>query len=1460
MSNCLFTLNIDGHYQEFRDEESLNSFLRTNKKQLVGALLTEKAVFSLDKSEQQKSVDLIEAMGSKLSFVPSTHTFSIVEGDDVIELTSVTKTISQARVLGKRLVPEFIVDNVTQKKKDELLTILDENNQPKYTPMEADAIIADLKKKWQLQSMLGTSWHEVAQGYFEGTVNSPADIRDNFPQMEQLSDFTLRKYLTSLDAFKAFIEKRHGKDVSYITEAKLFDKEAKIAGISDLIVVDANGKAHIYDYKTSTKSDNDWIAAKKKGIEYQLAFYRQILRRNGVDVESVNYIPVHLNEVDYESMIINDFNMERPIRLQLGERDTVVRNTRRFLPHDITYKLQDVSSNKNVHDFLGEAFNYTQKNIVKKGSNVDDMYKKVLATSSHDGKSYVLYSAFKKNDHKYIPKTATEAEIKAEIEIYLQDLDEWNSKLPLQFYDVVAYAKDKIAKGEPVQLETVWNDHTSTIRKLNNLLHKYIHDTAWRPLENDLLYDLGIVAFENEDTGTVDFISLTANNIELPVDNLLRGNTLLGNFLPNHKAAAVGATKELTNGDIELMKVYALIKNNEDVFKDKKIGAIYTLNMLNNKIIPRIKTQSIGALENQWSVLMKNIPSTLALKNVSWTPNVIDYYDELRDLITDLVADKKLHLSNSRKIEGTVSRLADAISVQERIDVLNRLNADFMDAVDNDLNAIKHERRDIANIITLINSAILQLSNIPIMVEEDMKNFGNIIGENANLSTPDKIRNLAHATVVRLATQAMNNAASDFNANVGKLRDIHAKLYKAKSNAFKVKTIGYNQDIFKNLLQPPVDGKSQLRFKDPDTDNTLLDVEREYIREFLRLVNPIRTKRLIKKFGADSEEVTDFQSSGAFLNVPLMRADMFNAFLGKDFKEFIGDYFRDMINPNNIFNDDEDSNRKMKFQREMFNQFDFLDLDIKARDEQIANSKPSAFQQDLESVLAIYLMTDAKEVAYNAELPKLNAIKTLTMFNDINAYEDTPNTAKAIEDYIATTMFGKTLIAGESESITKVAGVVKDVSSMAIMAASPASGVTELFTGLWGNIVRLGANGFDDSLYGKEDFRRAMLFAIGDISATNKMSLENISICDSLNEMFRISEMDMRQLAHEVQITSSGLKNFKNKYMYWFNSFPSYLHRMNMFAAQMVKDGVLKLDAMGRVQPNSAIQMKDGKMTYDPKLDDRFSLYLANPDHAENRQTKEWKESRARYLTLHAALSLEPNGLKANTLARPYDNATRDSMKSLADSVHGNYDSTNKTRFQKTAMGSMVMQFKTWATAKKDRWYLSTSPSEKEGKYIMDYIDGEPVYRWEGKVTEGIYQSIMALGNEIYFNKGNVVKAWEEMTPTQKENFALMIGDLLLFGLLSLLVSILFENIDRDADPLAHRLTMSLNSSTNDLYIGSTMAAFAGQKNPVAIFGWSASVLNDTWGSLMGDEKSQSHLLDNIGVWRTLSPLFEEDE
>ena len=78
-----------------------------------------------------------------------------------------------------------------------------------------------------------------------------------------------------------------------------------INGISDLIVIDENGVAHIYDFKVSPKDvgswdnmenskfrSNEFHSTKKQTASYQLTFYRSILKQYGIQVGTCSVIPI----------------------------------------------------------------------------------------------------------------------------------------------------------------------------------------------------------------------------------------------------------------------------------------------------------------------------------------------------------------------------------------------------------------------------------------------------------------------------------------------------------------------------------------------------------------------------------------------------------------------------------------------------------------------------------------------------------------------------------------------------------------------------------------------------------------------------------------------------------------------------------------------------------------------------------------------------------------------------------------------------------------------------------------------------------------------------------------------------------------------------------------------------------------------------------------------------------------
>jgi ATP-dependent exoDNAse (exonuclease V) beta subunit len=76
----------------------------------------------------------------------------------------------------------------------------------------------------------------------------------------------------------------------------------RIYGIIDLLVIDENGVPHLLDFKTSTKSYNDFHDTKKLAYTYQLAVYERILANYGirVDQSTSTIVPIQIENMNYD--------------------------------------------------------------------------------------------------------------------------------------------------------------------------------------------------------------------------------------------------------------------------------------------------------------------------------------------------------------------------------------------------------------------------------------------------------------------------------------------------------------------------------------------------------------------------------------------------------------------------------------------------------------------------------------------------------------------------------------------------------------------------------------------------------------------------------------------------------------------------------------------------------------------------------------------------------------------------------------------------------------------------------------------------------------------------------------------------------------------------------------------------------------------------------------------------------
>jgi hypothetical protein len=444
------------------------------------------------------------------------------------------------------------------------------------------------------------------------------------------------------------------------------------------------------------------------------------------------------------------------------------------------------------------------------------------------------------------------------------------------------------------------------------------------------------------------------------------------------------------------------------------------------------------------------------------------------------------------------------------------------------------------------------------------------------------------------------------------------------------------------------------------------------------------------------------------------------------------------------------------------------------------------------------------------------------------------------------------------------------VTAASILGFSWASGITEMLTGTWSSITLTMNNYFEKEkdMFGHKHLAKSWEFIMGDamLNSTTAAS-ENINLCDSINEMYRLVDMDLYHMIEKGQLNYNSGTNFVSKWMYWFSIFPNYFHRLAMFSAQMIKDGILKVDASGFPTKDSAIQYVNEKLVYDESKDDRFSAYLNTKEEpTETEAKRRYLEAKLKYETIKESLIRDGYMKEGEKLTRWYDEKQRNSMVSFAGRALGDYESTLKTTFSKTVLGRAFGLFKTWMYAKKDKYFMKFQENDMNGKYVLQYDEqGNPTYyAWQGRLMEGIFHTlgyIAQSGRHHLFSKefspSAFINDMANLQNYQKANLAWLASDLVLMAIIAAIVAAIrgerdskgnYEGIAKGS--FEWTMLGAFDRSVNDLWVWASVQSVAGAYNPFPALGLINNTITGINGALSGDAYKAKRALNSISIYR----------
>lgn len=1282
-----------------------------------------------------------------------------------------------------------------------------------------------MENKWKNQALFGDVVHFIGQKLFSQIESGPnkgkmwIDIVDT-----QRSLFDKQITPDKYDAEKAEIRKKFTdaqitQAIKYFQtlknnlEAKLGESNLvfiaepavlgtlnnttkgvdQLLGRIDLLVIDSKGNTHVVDYKTSPKPYTQYNSAKKLGYTYQLATYTRILAQNNLRYSNMRSFvaPIQLEGFKPDTEGYTFDNIKGDIILdELTENiktsAKVINNLNEILsvPENLTATAENLISNVDKH--MKMLFPDWGK------KKTEEEVKAMIEAA--DG--FKRRTDLEKPYGFYLDGTSTDPIVAdSETELIKKVTAAYNT-FQEQVKGQTVVIKNALKEGMQQNTTDVSlpNSKGKDPAWLRNTLSKYLNSN-WTVLEGDgydSAEEYGIIFVQNKHTRHVEVITTSLNYLEYnpskdpKMKNLTYGlgeADIVENSKPN------SSMLEATNGNIRLIETM-LVLNNLAFNDDVHIAQIHVVNPSRgigtwspneqllysfNKLMDLAKTKGKDVGENnlkggrgqvkfankaQLALLtMKNIMNSTGTRtaerfigmsssinslenylNSHQQPEALRQLEELRNLIE---SDRELarHIKNPTSIIDQPPHIREAITAYSQI---------LWAIADYKGYNYTQQLRDHGDLIAGLQKGVYW---------QQLENPGNYASNILN-------------TASRVMQEAYQNVRDILPKEFRKVTMAVDKLKESLGySKLKEYTYGNQAEIYKNIIYRADDG--DLMVKNPWTDNTMTSAEKEFAKMFLMEINRDRLRK------TDAElEIMGQRGDYDFYKLPLVRASksgkaaqrtVAEAFKTRMKRLTDWSYYKDQIS--DFLSEEEEMEYRKN--EEVFKMNNMMDVgngpNRKAFLAKQLAKDPAYFEVDLENILMIHKQAYTIQQEMDARMPIIKAaafsLKVMGEFQGANFDAD----FKTIEDTVRSKIKNESLIEGEFKR--KVAGVTKELQQIAswmALAFAPIQMTGQALNGLFTNIKLNWTS--DREIFSKDHLVSSFKEVSKDITHFGTKP----TLCEALNRVFGINDMDMNTYAQNLSSNKHGVFHFMDRYAYKMSSRPDFYNRMTIFLSQMKADGCYEAHSLDA----------DGNLVYKCRDDKRYAALWKSP-----RGSKEYNEALARYIPVAKQFMNEGaknadgslfvlNVSNPTELPRAYTVQEAESRKDVADSLYGYYDHTKKALFFGTYLGSLLGQMRTYWSAKKNQYLAGKGSNHIKGRYVQAKNDagkelyyqlkdnGEvdpdaplitkeeggvvPFMQWQGDYSEGVFVTLMGIMSEVWNNDD---KSLSGMMTTIREKF-----------------------------------------------------------------------------------------------------------
>lgn len=1143
--------------------------------------------------------------------------------------------------------------------------------------------------------------------------------------------------------------------------------QARPWGRADLIVIDANGDAWIYDFKFT---ENPIIVGTQHNAinEMNLASYGAVAKQYDLNVKGLAFVNFGVKyNADKTSVDSVKFNKDGGI-LILGEGNKNVRTANTYYPSTIKSAVKTINDVQEIMDnTIPQSTIMNQRKGLELSVEQEMGRKKPISSNpslqqKHPNAKYCYYVPTTSKPSGLNPAwfsgnwllASSEEEMKERLTAYIEKYNAQPQDILLKVANAV---ENSIAHNSTSELSDSMKDLAFyASEQLSRQFKPYIVN-HWTLIHDETLLQNGYFLFQKPNSNIIDVVMVDTHKLNVPVrfnskydDSKYkdpRRTTILGEFLRDSEVDPMFFMRGDV-GNAILIKAMAWLTNHADTLGDNIVRSVKAISVSDEHVYECTNLE----LTTTWSRLVSEYNKKHPDKPIQDRTTGL-----LMDDVRRAIEEANDILQNSKNEE--VSRIMSSSAFKT-------LRPDGAYTIDDLIERYKRiagtRKWDSSRVspedeLAMVRLALLRgaLSYYGTQAKSE-SNVGAFVNHAMALEGTDAASmKESQSIILRQQSEITTNFYDVYKAEFVKRATKFQIAYKAFRKAAGLSPIlgddfKYFQDHWFIKDGDKIHESLSLKREDDPYWNTCskeeLTIRDLYFENWNRL-----------RYNDNLEEIQKAKNDGTYYEIPLITAN-FREQLSKSgiwdsvkgwfarFKErSIGHLFD--LDENIYETEAENDIETAKLPSYIQDMYRVDKNGETVREKSIAKNGIGKYETNMEIVMLTVLAVGLKREYSEHAMMLTTAMRAIGYYNQIVNKHDMHNILEALDKIIKSKLYNRSVIDKENRGIAAVINFAKGFTSIGTIALKWESFARETLKGILDGFAR---TKFDE-MYGGKFGTKDYMWALKELFTSAGGNIDVTSFMMQLSHSYGMANFTGQQIVEASKTNPYSLYQIGSDALFITATWPDFIHRTAMLLAHLKHIGAYDAYSLG----------EDGILTYDMTKDQRFQTWLkyrGKESEIPESEMQKWIEEHELYVQL--LKDFENAGdfkdvakripyKEGDLLPRALSPRLQDNLKTVADRLYGNYDKETKSLMQEQLLGALFFQFKTFPLERLSWWFKSPTHIN-DIEYVQQYWDdGTKIVQYIGddrRFHFGHYEDV----DPQWFVSG---RAWYYKCPNGHEVF-----------------------------------------------------------------------------------------------------------